>query len=120
VKSIHDILRARLLDGIETEVPDKRSLSELRRTQWSKEFEDYMRNRLLFGRFRYGDMSSPEKGKYDNIGSAIRRLQRYKEDGNQELLVDAANLCMIEFVHPNHPDPHFTATDDEEHVAPLA
>lgn len=119
MKHTHDVLRQRLLKDIVTEPPERRSLPEMRRTQWSKEFETLMRNRLLVGRFRYGDMSDPVKGKYDNIGSAIRRLERYKQEGNQELLVDAANLCMIEFVHPNHASPYFISEDDGEHVEAL-
>lgn len=114
----HDAIRKHMLKDIQLDV-ETRSYSQLLRSQWSPEFEHAMRMRLLMGRFRYGDFSSPEKGKYKNIQSAISRLTRYLEEGNQELLIDAANLCMIEFVHPNHPAPHFTPEDDGEHAEAL-
>jgi hypothetical protein len=45
-------------------------------------------------------------------------LRKYKADGNQEHLVDAANLCMVEFIQPAcHPSPHFTPSDDGEHAS---
>lgn len=86
-------------------------------TEWSREFEGLMRNRLIMGRFRYAPMRSPEKGAYDNVGAARKRLQLYIETGNVEHLVDVANLCLIEFEHGNHPDRHFAASDDGEHVS---
>lgn len=69
------------------------------------------------GRYRYAKMNSPDKGGYDCVGSAMKRLQLYVETGNQEHLVDAANLCLVEFVAGDHPDKHFEAADDGEHVA---
>lgn len=113
----HNILRRRLLKTYESaKVP---SLEKLRKTQWSKEFEELMRNRLLMGYFRYGPLEKQRPQQYDNIGSAIRRLNLYLETGNQEHLVDAANLCLVEFVIPSHKKAHFESTDDGEHVKPL-
>lgn len=110
---LHDLLRKRLLADIITEPPRKL------RTQWSPEFERAMRARLLVGAFRYGDIHNPFKPRFDNIQSALDRLRLYKLDGNQEHLVDAANLCLIEFVHPNHPSPHFSPSDDSTHAKEL-
>lgn len=45
-----------------------------------------------------------------------RKLSDYKDTGNLECLVDAANLLMIEFAAPTHPHPHFTPLDDIGHV----
>lgn len=96
------------------------SLEEMRQTEWSPRFEILMRNRLLMGRFRYGAMKDPAKGKYDNVGSAVQRIGLYLKTGNQEHLVDAANLLMVEFEHPNHPNPHFSSSDDSDvHAEPL-
>lgn len=33
------------------------------------------------------------------------------EPGNVEYLIDAANMLMIEFMHPAHPNAHYKATD---------
>jgi len=95
--------------------PNPVKLSELRQTEWVPEFEQYMRNRLLMGAFRYERMHDPTKGDYDILKDCRRRLGLYENDGNLEHLVDVANLCMIEFLHSRHPKKHFTATDDGEH-----
>ena len=100
-----------------TAIGDKaESLEDLRRSEWSIEFETLMRNRLLVGRYRYAKMSAPSKGAYKNVSSAITRLRRYQDTGNLEYLVDAANLCLVEFVAGRHPNRHFDASDDGEHV----
>jgi len=118
-KRVNDHIRDRLLSGvISSPVGDKaESHNDLCRTEWSPEFEQLMRNRLLIGRFRYGRMDRVEQRNYDRIGSAIARLKRYQETGNLEFVVDAANLCLMEFEHSEHPDLHFDAIDDGEHVS---
>lgn len=115
---ITDWLRARLLGHvIDTPVGNiQESLDELRKTEWSDEFEQLMRNRLLVGCFRYGRMSDPNKGKYDHVESIRERLKLYEQSGNLEHLVDVANFSLVEFVHPRHPNAHFEATDDVIHA----
>ncbi len=94
-----------------------RSYNALRLSQWSPQFETFMRNRLIMGGLRYGVFGDPKKATYDNVGSVIRRMRLYKKTGNQEHLVDAANICLCEFVDQSgHPDPHWSPTDDGVHV----
>lgn len=102
-----------------TPQPFTKTLDDLTASEWSQEFERLMRNRLLVGCFRYGPMSDPAKGRYDNLGSAIKRIHKYQITGNLEHLVDAANLCLVEFVHSNHPRKHFRSEDDGEHAEPI-
>jgi len=112
MKTTHDIMRERLLksSGVVTrDIPD---LSTLRETQWCNEFEELMRNRLVFGTFRYGVFGEKGKPVFDSVGSAIKRLQAYQDDGNLEHLVDAANLCLVEYVEGQHPKRHFEASDE--------
>lgn len=111
-------LRARLLAGVDTSaVGDKtEDLESLYLSEWSLEFEQLMRNRLLMGRYRYGRIGRIHDTNYDRIGSALQRLQNYQRTGNLEYLVDIANLCLMEFEHSDHPDKHFEAVDDGEHV----
>jgi hypothetical protein len=45
---------------------------------------------------------------------AKERISKYLATGNTEWLIDAANYCMIAFMHPVHPDAHFRATDSGE------
>jgi len=92
--------------------------SVMTNTEWSDEFERLMRNRLLFGAYRHGArIGDPSKARFDRIGSMRRRLEQYTKTGNDELLVDVANLALLEFVEGDHPRKHFASTDDEEHTA---
>lgn len=118
MKRINDHIRDRLEEVIDCRpVGDKaENRDSLLCSEWSSDFEQLMRNRLLMGRFRYGRMDRTDQRNYDRIGSAISRLEKYKETGNQEFLVDSANLCLMEFEHGSHPNKHFDAIDDGEHV----
>ena len=121
--SIHSLMRSRLLAqaGIlpATVVP-RTSIQELEATQWSPEFERLMRNRLLMGSMRYGRLGSPSKTQYDRVSSMASRLSTYRASGNLELLVDVANLALVEFIEGRHPKRHWHATDDSAHVQPSA
>ncbi len=112
---LHDRLTSGLLDvvGDKTE-----SLGDLQETEWSYDFERLMRNRLLMGRYRYGKIAhnTEEPGNFFMVNSAISRLEAYKRTGNLEFLVDAANLCLVEFESGAHPTVHFEAADDGQHV----
>ena len=120
MNTIHDMLRKRLLAqaGVFKPADPAPSLDEIYAMQWSAEFEQLMRNRLAMGFFRYGPLPK-QVGyhKYDNLGSIEKRLSIYKETKNRELLVDIANLALVEFVvHPEHP---FKAVDDGIHAERL-
>ena len=92
---------------------ERRSLSE-----WSPRFYQLMRNRLIMGSFRYQTFEQKRKMKwdYDTASEAIVRIQRYQETGNTEHLVDAANMCLLEFEFGEHPKKHFESVDDGEHA----
>lgn len=95
---------------------DRPSLSELRAGQWVPQFETYMRNRLIVGACRYETFKEKKLNNiYKIIESIKHRLSLYKETGNQEHLVDCANLLMIEFECPTHPNPHFSPSDDNSY-----
>lgn len=116
-KTILKHIREHLLQSFQLEQTHKNmpSLSELKRTEWSEEFETLMRNRLLMGAFRYGRLNAPGKPTFDSIGSIKKRIKSYKETGNTEHLVDIANLCLVEFVEGKHPWKHFKSMDDGDH-----
>ena len=88
----------------------------MKKSEWSTEFEQLMRNRLIMGAMRYGKLNSPNKPIYDRVASAIKRLNKYIETGNLEFLVDVANICLIEFVEGTHLKKHFNSIDDGEHI----
>ena len=89
------------------------NIDELYKTQWNSEFEIYRRNRLVMGSMRYGDMWTTLG--YQYIPYLERKLKIYKETGNLEMLVDVANLAMLEFMNGNHPNKHWNPLDNESH-----
>lgn len=111
---IHTLLRSRLhaRAGLTPPPPARFTLDQLERSQWSHDFERLMRNRMIMGALRYGVLGAPGKPQYDRIPSIIKRLKLYERDGNTEHLVDAANLCLCEFVEGTHPLKHFGSVDD--------
>ena len=103
-------------------LPEKKpaSLKELRLTEWSLRFEQLMRNRILMGSFRYETWEEKRKAfKYAQLERMIKELKKYEKDGNDERLVNVANLCLLEFEFGKHPNKHFKSVDDGEHTRKL-
>ena len=111
----HEILRERLLVAAKINPPPNalQVYESLRRSEWSTEFENRMRNRLIMGAIRYGKLGWWRKPKYDRVASIIKRLELYRQTGNREYLVDCANLALVEYVEGNHPKKHFKSADDD-------
>jgi hypothetical protein len=80
-------------------------------TETSQEFHQAMANRMDVSFHKYGKVMDA-KGKVDEIASLEKRLQKYKETGNTEWLVDVANFAMIEYMHRG--SEAFRATDSNE------
>lgn len=95
--------------------------AEILATEFSDQFAEGMRNRMLVSFHKYGPVSAAYPDKVDAIGSLMQRLRIYANGdaakgippGNTEYLMDAANFAMIEFMHPKHPQAHFAGTDDD-------
>jgi hypothetical protein len=94
-------------------------LEYLQRSEWSSEFEQLMRNRLVMGGIRYGLMGhgAVPKGKphYSRSDSIIKRIQLFEQTGNAEYLVDVANFALLLFEERDHPQWHFRSVDDGVH-----
>lgn len=104
----------------------------LKLSEWCVEFENYMRNRLLMGAYRYGKLTCSNnycnnnncnvskyngtKKNYNRIDSIIKRAELYLQNGNDEHLVDIANLVMCEFIEGRHTNKHFESIDDGIHT----
>lgn len=82
-------------------------------TEWSERFEQLMRNRLIMGAIRYGRMMVPRPKGITKVHMDIidKRLEIYKKTGNTEMLVDIANMCLVEFELGDHPRKHFKALE---------
>jgi hypothetical protein len=82
-------------------------------TEFSDEFVEYMRNRMVVSFHKYGPVADAYPHKVSALDSLQKRLAKYLETGNTEWLVDAANFCMIEFMRPSVPGAEFRATDSD-------
>lgn len=82
-------------------------------TEFSHEFVDKMQNAMCVSFYKYGAVKNAYPVNADAIKSLHKRLEMYAETGNTEYLVDVANFAMIEFMHPAHPQAHYTATDSD-------
>ena len=85
--------------------------------EYSEEFDKLRKNRVEVSYYKYGSAA-------DNFGSDLRLvdaikshdkcLEKYKNTGNIEYLLDAANYLMFEYMYPQHPNAHFRATGSDE------
>jgi len=121
--SIHDDIRKHLLDQLglsDIFAEGSVDLGLLERSEWSPDFEQLMRNRLIIGALRYGKIGSASKPQYDRISEIIQRAKQYRETGNDELLVDIANMALLEYVEGVHPQKHFCSIYDRRvHIKPI-
>jgi len=87
---------------------DRKSIEK---TEVSETFIQGMRDRMVVSFHKYGPVADAYPGKVDAIASLQERINRYKETGNTEWLMDVGNFAMIEFMCPRHPSAHFEGTD---------
>ncbi len=78
-------------------------------SEFSEPFVQGMADRMAVSYCKYGAMKDATS--VDKLASLRKRLEKYEQDGNTEWLMDVANFALMEFVHPRHPDAHFTPTD---------
>jgi hypothetical protein len=113
----HDVLRARLFP--ERKPPSKFRIEDLARSEWSPQFEKYMRARMILGAFRYGLLHAKGKRAFDRVAYIQIKLREYGQTGNCEALVDIANLSLLEFEEGTHPKKHFAALDEPTTHCPI-
>lgn len=83
-------------------------------TEFSQPFAQGMADRMAMSYFKYGEVRAAYPHRVDALASLQTRLDKYRQTGNTEYLMDAANFAMIEFMHPRHPDAHFLPSDSKE------
>lgn len=83
-------------------------------TQYSEDFWTGMKARMEMSYFKYGDIREAYPHKIDALASLSQRIVKYKETGNTEFLMDAANFAMIEFMLPKLSNAYFAATDSDQ------
>lgn len=90
-------------------------MKEILEYQFSEDFVRKMKARVFVGYHRYGQSKQYAiENKYDILETIKKRLEKYRETGNKEHLVDAANFIMIEYMYPQHPDAHFESIEEED------
>lgn len=83
--------------------------------EYSFKFDELRRNRVEVSFYKYGPAKQNfATGNVKAIPTLELCLQKYKDTGNTEYLVDLANYAMFEFMYPQHPKGHFRATDSRE------
>ena len=93
---------------------DSMDPQEVLQTEFSELFVRGMRDRMIVSFYKYGPVAKAYPSKVDAIASLEKRIQKYRDTGNTEWLMDAANFAMIEFMFPAHKDAHFRGTDSGE------
>jgi hypothetical protein len=83
-------------------------------SEFDAKFLQGMLDRMAMSFYKYGRVADAFPQKIDAIASADLRLKEFKRTGNLEMLMDAANFLMIEFMHPRHKKAHFKPTDSHE------
>lgn len=84
-------------------------------SEYSTRFDELRRNRVETSYFKYGSVKKNfATGNVNALESMKLCVEKYKETGNTEFLVDGANYLMFEFMYPQHEKAHFRATDSSE------
>src|ERR1039457_6540535 len=78
------------------------SIKEVLETEFSEEFTQGMRDRMVVSYYKYGPIIDAYPNKVNAIESLKLRLDKYAETGNTEYLMDVGNFAMIEFILPKH------------------
>lgn len=83
--------------------------------EYSDRFDILRQNRVDVSFLKYG---SAKINFGDKLVDALKThdlcIEKYKQTGNTEYLVDAANYLMFEFMYPQIEGAHFRATDSSE------
>lgn len=88
-------------------------LAKILETEFNETFVQGMRDRMVVSFYKYGLLSDAYPHKVSALASMQDRLRKYAETKNTEYLIDAANFCMIEFMHPSLEGAFFAGTDDD-------
>lgn len=89
---------------------------EILKTEYNEQFDNIRKRAMVNSYYKYGPLAKNYK-EYkclDAIANLEKRLQKYKETGNTEFLVDVANFAMIEFTYPSIEGAKFVPTGADE------
>lgn len=82
--------------------------------EYSERFDTLRKNRVEMSFHEYGPAKTNFGDKLvDAIGSHDLCIEKYKDTGNTEYLLDAANYLMFEFMYPQKEGAYFEPTDSD-------
>lgn len=88
---------------------------EVLSTEFSEIFIEKMKQSMYMSFFKYGPIKENYGGKLVKaIDNLEIRLEKYKSTGNIEYLIDIANMAMIEYKYPQHPNAYYKAGAEGE------
>lgn len=73
-----------------------------------------MVDRMIMSSYKYGPVTAESVKREAWDQNIALRLERFRDTGNTEWLVDAANFLVIMSTFPCHPAWHFASTGSEE------
>lgn len=83
--------------------------------EYSEHFDELRKNRVQTSYYKYGSAKKNfSTGNVNALETMKLCVEKYKETGNTEFLVDAGNYLMFEFMYPQHEKAHFRATDSSD------
>lgn len=83
--------------------------------EYSERFDELRKNRVRTSYYKYGSARKNfSTGNVNALETMKLCVEKYKETGNTEFLVDAGNYLMFEFMYPQHEKAHFRATNSSE------
>lgn len=97
----------------EIELPDQVVEDEPEMLDFLKALQ-LMVNRMTVSHYKYGAMSDKFPDSAHAIDAADKRISMYKETGNTENCLDAANFFVMEYLFPCHPESHFRSQETHE------
>jgi hypothetical protein len=106
---------------IELKYKSMPSLEEIRISQNPPEFDEidqFAKNRMVFGSFRYGLMEKQSLDGYDHVNEIHKRVNLYEKDHNLEHLVDALNMVKMSYRKGKLRGESMNPTDDGYHATP--
>lgn len=68
---------------------------------------------MMVSYHKYGLVSQAYPEKFDALADVRARIAKYRETGEFNFLVDAANFCMIECMHPRREGAHWGRNEDD-------
>ncbi len=97
----------------EIEIPDQVANEESEILRYFAALQQ-MANRMAMSHFKYGNMSDNFPDNAIAADGVRKRMEMYRESGNTENCLDAANYAIIEHLFPSHKKAHFRAQASHE------